>query len=195
MYIISFDVGIRNLGFVIIQLDEKNINQHTIDKWDVLELCDKNTKASSVDNIIIGMNMYKLLDELLSDYDFDVILIENQIGRNAIKMKTIQGMLNMYFVMRGYNNTNIINYNAVHKLKHFLKNKKTTYTERKKLSKQITEQLCKLYYGDEIFNYYKKFKKKDDLADCLLQCLDYIKKQKLLNDEFYNEICINELKV
>ena len=160
MYIISFDVGIDNLGFVIINLDENNINKHKIEKWDVLELCDKNTKASCVDNIIIGMNMYKILDEILSSYKFDVILIENQIGRNAIKMKTIQGMLNMYFVMREYDNTNIINYNAVHKLKYFLKNKKTTYAERKKLSKQITEQLCKNYYGDQMFNYYKKFKKK-----------------------------------
>ena len=195
MYIISFDVGIRNLGYIIIEVNENMVNSHKILKWDVLELCDKNTKASSVDNIIIGMNMYKLLDNLLCNYKFDIILVENQIGRNAIKMKTIQGMLNMYFVMRNYNNNNIINYNAVHKLKHFLKNKKTTYAERKKFSKQITEQLCKKYYGETMFNYYKKFKKKDDLADCLLQCLDYIKKQKLLNEEFYNEICINELKI
>ncbi len=195
MYIISFDVGIRNLGYIIIEVNENLVNSHNIIKWDVLELCDKNTKASSVDNIIIGMNMYKLLDELLHTYKFDIILIENQIGRNAIKMKTIQGMLNMYFVMRDYDNNTIINYNAVHKLKHFLKNKKTTYAERKKLSKQITEKLCKIYYGEEMHTYYKKFKKKDDLADCLLQCLDYIKKQKLLNEEFYTEICINELKI
>ena len=48
MYIISFDVGIRNLGFVIIKLDENNINKHEIEKWDVLELCDKNTKACAL---------------------------------------------------------------------------------------------------------------------------------------------------
>ena len=106
------------------------------------------------------MNMYKILDELLSSYKFDVILIENQIGRNAIKMKTIQGMLNMYFVMREYDNTNIINYNAVHKLKYFLKNKKTTYAERKKLSKQITEQLCKIIMEMKCLIIIKNLKKK-----------------------------------
>ena len=74
MYIISFDVGIRNLGYIILEIDETIVNCHKIIKWDVLELCDKNTKASNVNNIIIGMNMYKILDELLSVYQFDIIL-------------------------------------------------------------------------------------------------------------------------
>ena len=52
------------------------------------------------------------------------------------------------------------------------------------------EQLCKIYYGEEMHTYYKKFKKKDDLADCLLQCLDYIKKQKLLNEDFIERVFV-----
>ena len=34
-----------------------------------------------------------------------------------------------------------------------------------------------------MYSYYKN-SKKDDLADCLLQCLDYIKNKKLLNEDF-----------
>ncbi len=192
MYIISFDVGIRNLAYIIIEIkQDTSMNYiHNIIQWDVIELCDKDVKASSVDNIIIGKNIVKYLDEKLNDYKFEIILIENQIGQNAIKMKTIQGMLNMYFIMRYYDETNIINYNAVHKLKYFLGKKKTTYNERKKLSKLITQNLCETYYMEKL-DYYKKFKKKDDLADCLLQCIDYMRKQNYLISDFYTKICID----
>ena len=184
MILLSIDVGIRNLAYVIIEVID--INRHKILEWDVLELCDKTVKASLVDNVTIGNNMKILMNERYNNYSFDKIIIENQIGQNAIKMKTIQGMINMYFIMNGYNNDHIINYNAVNKLKPFIeKGKKTTYSERKKLSKDITQKLCEKYYCSDILDYYIKFKKKDDLADCLLQCLDYIKKQNLNDESFY----------
>lgn len=184
MIIISIDVGIRNLAYVIIEVI--GLNDHKILEWDVLELCAKDVKASCVDNVVIGENMKILMNEKYSPYTFDKIIIENQIGQNAIKMKTIQGMINMYFIMNGYNQEQILNYNAVHKLKPFIeKGTKTTYAERKKMSKEITQQLCDKYYGSSMLEYYKNFKKKDDLADCLLQGLDYIKKQGLNDESFY----------
>ena len=185
MLILSIDVGIRNLAYIIIKVNA--LDKHEILRWDVIELCDKDEKASKVDNTKIGKNMHIKLDDILEGYNIDKILIENQIGQNAIKMKTIQGMLNMYFVMKNHELENIINYNAIHKLKPFI-DKKTTYNERKKLSKEITKCLCENYYDDDICEYYKGFRKKDDLADCLLQGLDYIKKNKLLTEDFYNNI-------
>ena len=166
MHILSIDVGIRNLAYVIIKIDNTSktlLNtgcNHEIEKWDVLELIEKSEKASTADQIKIGMSMMRQLDDILSSYTFDMILIENQIGKNAIKMKSIQGMLNMYFVMRNYTNENILNYNATHKLKDFCNGKKTSYNERKKMSKQITMLLCEKHYGDELYQYYKSFKKK-----------------------------------
>ena len=68
--------------------------------------------------------------------------------------------------------------------------KKTTYAERKKLSKKITLKLCETYYEESILNFYKSFKKKDDLADCLLQGLDYIRKQDKLSSSFYENLII-----
>lgn len=192
MLFISFDVGIRNLAYIIIDLNI-DTGKHIIKEWNVLELCDKTVKASHANNVDIGMNMMNQLDEIsqTNNYTFDRIIIENQIGKNAIKMKTIQNMLNMYFVMRGYTIEHIINYNAVNKLKYFTENKKTTYAERKKLSKNITQQLCKSYYGEDIFLFYKSFKKKDDLADCLLQVIDYINKYFKMDDTIYK--CISML--
>ena len=187
MKILSFDVGIRNLAYIVIDVDTENVNEHKIKQWNVIELCEKDVKACNVDNIIIGMNMMNELDKVLANFDIDLVIIENQIGQNAIKMKTVQGMLNMYFIMKGFNDENIVNYNAVHKLKKFLGTRKTTYNERKKLSKVITFELCKIYYQNHV-SFFKAFKKKDDLSDCFLQCIDYMRKKGWIDDEYYSKI-------
>jgi hypothetical protein len=184
MILLSIDVGIRNLAYILIQ--HHDVDRHEILKWDVIELIEPHETASKVQNTYIGKSLCKQFDDILPGYDIDKVIIENQIGQNAIKMKAIQGMINMYFIMREYDIENILNYNACHKLKPFIdKNKKTTYSERKKLSKTITLALCQKYYDDDILDFYKSFKKKDDLADCLLQGLDYLKKQDKLTSEFY----------
>ena len=144
---------------------------------------------ANCNNHELGANMIKLFDNALAEFNFDRIVIENQIGKNAIKMKTIQGMISMYFLMKGYAYENIVAYNATHKLKYWLKNKKTKYDERKKLSKQIVSQLCKEYYNDDLNVLYMKNKKKDDLADCLLQGLDYLCKTKTIEPDYIS--CVN----
>jgi hypothetical protein len=146
MYIISFDVGIRNLAYIILNVEK---------------------------------------------YSFEYVIIENQIGKNAIKMKTVQNMINMYFVMRGYDESNIVNYNAINKLKRY-KGDTKTYAQRKKLSKEITQLLCEEYYGEEMLCFYKSFKKKDDLADCLLQAIDYLYKIKQIDYKFNQLDIVNK---
>ena len=98
MLIISIDVGIRNLAYIIIKVE--GLNKHNIIEWNVVELCNKDEKAAKVSNENIGKNIYREFNNLFTNYKFDKILIENQIGKNAIKMKSIQGMITMYFIMK-----------------------------------------------------------------------------------------------
>ena len=72
--------------------------------------------------------------------------------------------------------TNIIAVNSINKLKDFLGNKKTTYSERKKEGIKICREcIVKKYDNDHKWNiHFDKHKKKDDLADCFLQCLWFI---------------------
>ena len=114
------------------------------------------------------------LDKHFGDKDIDKIIIENQIGPLALRMKMVQGMITQHFIEQGKNNIEFIN--ASNKLKDFLKKKKTTYNERKKLGIEITQKFIsdneQMHKWKEIFI---KHSKKDDLADSFLQALWYIK--------------------
>lgn len=188
MLFLSIDVGIRNLAYVVISIEEGE-NTSSIVEWDIMELCETDENACKVDNVTIGMRMNEKMTKLLEKFLFDKIVIENQIGQNAIKMKSIQSLLIMFFVIKNYNQEQIINYNAANKLKHFLGKKKTTYAERKKLSKVITDKITANQYPDWL-SFFQKCKKKDDLADCLLQVIDYAIKNEYISTSIYD--CIDE---
>ena len=88
-------------------------------------------------------------------------------------MKSIQGMIAQYFIMK--NKTDISFISSANKLKYFLGGKKTEYSERKKLSVDITKRLLsqKNEYSTNL-SFFTIHKKKDDLADSFLQGLWYL---------------------
>jgi hypothetical protein len=163
MYI-SIDVGIKNLAYIVYD--------DTIVEWKVIELCP--TNASKANIIDIGKKLYEVLEQI--NYDFEEAIIENQIGPNAIRMKCLQGMITMYFIGKG---VNVTYWNAANKLKPFIQTK-TTYAERKKLSIIVTRAIIDKYYNTHLA-YYNSHKKKDDLADCFLQLIDYFSKKGIKN--------------
>jgi len=165
MYV-SIDVGIKNLAYVVYDKD--------IVEWKVIELCDKTENASKLNMIEVGKKLYEALEQI--HYPFTEIIIENQIGQNAIRMKMLQGMITFYFISKGM--TNIHYWNAGNKLKRFIKTK-TTYSQRKKYSVQITRDIVTQAFPAQQ-TYFEKHKKKDDLADCFLQLLDFLGKQSKL---------------
>jgi hypothetical protein len=144
--------------------------------WKVLELCDKTQNASKLNMIEVGKKLYELLETL--HHPITEVIIENQIGQNAIRMKMLQGMITFYFISKGI--TNIHYWNAGNKLKRYIK-VKTTYSQRKKYSVQITRDIVTQSFPLQK-EYFETHKKKDDLADCLLQLLDFLEKQKKLPD-------------
>ena len=133
--------------------------------------------ASKIDLVTIGRNIQHKFDEILEEHlsTITTIIIENQIGPIANKMKTIQGMLSQYFIMKN-NNIKIDFISASNKLKDFLPVEKIDYKQRKKLGIQTCLEIL---YSDFRFkeweNFIKQHKKKDDLSDCFLQGIWYIK--------------------
>lgn len=134
--------------------------------------------ANKIDLVTIGRNIQYKLDEILCDHleSIDIMIIENQIGPIANKMKTIQGMLSQYFIMRN-NNIGIEFISASNKLKNFVikEKEKTDYKQRKKLGIQFcSETISADFRFKEWEGFFNKSSKKDDLSDCFLQGLWYI---------------------
>jgi hypothetical protein len=138
---------------------------------------DRVTKVltSEMNMVEYGINLKKLFHKTFNNINIDLVIIENQIGPLALRMKTLQGMIMQHFIENGI--TNIAPVNSGNKLKEFLGKKKTTYDERKKESVKITK---KLIINTNWNEHFEKHKKKDDLADCFLQAKWYIS-NKLIN--------------
>jgi hypothetical protein len=144
-----------------------------------------NVNASKIDLVTVGRNIQHKLDNILGEHlsTIHTIIIENQIGPIANKMKTIQGMLAQYFIMKN-NNISIDFISATNKLKDFMplttdteeKKEKLDYKQRKKLGIQT----CSNFVNNDIrfkgwADFFYKHLKKDDLSDCFLQGMWYIK--------------------
>jgi hypothetical protein len=133
--------------------------------------------ATKVDLVTIGRNLQFKFDYILEEHlsSIDKLIIENQIGPIANKMKTIQGMISQYFIMRN-NNIHIEFISACNKLKDFLPDEKIDYKQRKKLGiTTCLELVSNDFRFKEWSSFVNKHKKKDDLSDCFLQGLWYIK--------------------
>lgn len=149
--------------------------------------------AKDVNLIDIGVNIKQKFDQIfrnssiypdisnvsntkLDISSIDIILLENQIGPIANRMKTIQGMVAQYFIDK--DNCNIKFISSINKLTPFTR-EKLTYKERKQKSIEIAEKLIHnqdRYYRD----LYKNSKKKDDLSDCFLQAISFLINNKQL---------------
>jgi hypothetical protein len=98
-----------------------------------------------------------------------------------MKMKTLQGMISQYFIMRNVNDIKFVS--SKNKLKHFEKtDTKTSYSERKKMSIAVCHDI--LVKNKNIinnFDIFEKSNKKDDLADSFLQGLVYLSEFNIIH--------------
>jgi hypothetical protein len=138
-------------------------------------------KANEVDLFNIGVNIKnKFNDMFKEDGKIDYVIIENQIGPLAIRMKTIQGMIVQYFIMSNLNVEHIEFISASNKLKDCDTQDKEKYSDRKKLGIAKCLGILTLDFRfNEHVNYFNSHKKKDDLSDSFLQGLWFINNKKI----------------
>jgi len=156
----------------------KLINEH-IQKiyFDTIE----SKKANEVDLFNIGVNIKNKFNDMFKDEGkIDYVIIENQIGPLAIRMKTIQGMIVQYFIMSNLNVEHIEFISASNKLKDCDTKDKEKYSDRKKLGIAKCLGVLNLDFRfNEHIHYFNQHKKKDDLSDSFLQGLWFINNKKL----------------
>lgn len=183
MIIASFDVGIRNLAFCILEIiDNSNIN---IIKWVVEDFIPTHKKVDNVDYALLCSHCIKCLEKYQTYFLMcDEIIIEKQPTKNQ-KMKNVSFCIFTYFVMKFYNNGKLkkIRFvNPINKLNTYpLTPVKSTYSDKYKTRKYIGKIHCEYYIHNNhyLVNWFLIHKKKDDLADSFLQNIWYINYYKL----------------
>lgn len=159
MYVLSFDVGTKNLAYC-----KLNKEDHAICEWNVCAVPYGGTNIPK---------MVQFLKDTFDATDLTTVLVEKQPARNP-KMRVIENVLLTYFSTVGV--PTVVSYSAKHKLGNTGKTMrgKTNYTMRKKMSVIMIKTYLKKTDSPYI-EYFLKSKKQDDLADCLLQYLSSIK--------------------
>jgi len=161
---------------VIKQLDEYF-------KIKLLEPIKKSKKnASNIDLITIGKNIKTEFNKINFEL-LDKIVIENQISPIANRMKSIQGMLAQYFIMK-FENVEIEFLSSSNKLKGFEKEHDmidSNYKQHKLDAVYHTKRIIENPFFSEWKTHVINHKKIDDLADAFLQGLWYLKNNNIIN--------------
>lgn len=199
MRILSWDIGVKNLAYQVINFTDNNTNannieinntdqniselnenkdNYEIEDWDIINLTDnaKEDVYKICKNLIIALNQKDFINKNIND-----IIIENQPVLKNPKMKTIQIALYSYFLIKKvelncFDNINFMS--ACLKLKVYdgpeiIIESKNKYTKTKKLGIAYCKYYLELNNMHEMLTYFSNHKKKDDLADCYLQALYY----------------------
>lgn len=155
----------------------------------------KKKTANNTDLISIGKNMTRLLDEIpdMQNGTITHVILENQIGILANRMKTIQGMLAQYFIMRGRPDIHIEFVSSSNKLKDLANTKETenNYKQHKKDGIFFCKQFLEKNTGLGEWSHVLETTKRDDLADCFLQGIWYLKREKIIT--YAEDLKINSI--
>ena len=165
--ILSIDVGIRNLAMCLID-DKSNIVQ----EWDV-----SGVPPEHKDGLYISLRVH--LDARPWVLTANTILIEKQPDRNK-KMISVMHFLHSYFIIRCPKAETIL-YDARHKIPDVAGPGKAQYNKRKK----VAIERCEAFIRDGPTNAhwletFQKSKKKDDLADTVMQALSFINRKEIV---------------
>lgn len=181
-------MGICNLAYCVLEIKE---NIDTIDdvkqknnKYDILDWKRIHLDGSKKDIEALSLSLLDLLDTItytvLKEQTNIIWLIENQPAFKAPTMKSLQMVIYTYAMMLKKNvdaNTTAKLISASSKLKYIEKQTgikvAKTYKSHKDSAIQFVNTLLQSrpVHESQLFNVEKK---KDDMADCLLQALYFI---------------------
>jgi hypothetical protein len=190
--ILSFDIGINNLAFQILQSDDFGKDAPSTAKiidWGVLCIKPPNDgcKINTVFNLIANELVIQLHDKF-GNFDGDYVLIENQPCMKNPVMKSIQMMIYSFFTIKAYQEgsdmkVRLVAANKKLQLHHKLEpctatktSKSNQYKMRKLASIQHAKHYLQLSHAVNTtwIDVFNSSKKQDDLADTYCFNLNFL---------------------
>ena len=160
MMLLSIDCGIKNLAMCLIDPSTKKIH-----KWDVSGIPPKHADG-------IFPCMVRHLNDKPWVLEAKTVLIEKQPDRNR-GMKGIENLLHTYFLVK---DKDVVIWDARHKIPDHAGAGRAMYAKRKKAS--VDRARTFISNGNEDWvKFFDEHKKKDDLADTVMQALSFIDKR------------------
>ncbi len=167
--IVAMDMGTKNFSFCIVELSSPPR---------ILELVNHDLTGGKVVKKVIDVHKY--LITFLNNYSCywnsnPTILIEKQLSRNP-KAIRLEQTCQTYFLIK-YPKSNVISYSSRNKTELLDAPEAMTKYQRKKWSVEKAKQLL-LSRDIDSYNKLMEFKKKDDVADCILMIETYLANPK-----------------
>ena len=204
MKILSWDVGIYNLSYCILEKNEDDTIE--ILDWDIVNLVDND--AMKKNRVLLFENIPRKLYELPQLLNVDIVVIENQPCLKNPQMKSIQMILYSYFLILGKvigNGNNSSSYiesidfcSASNKLKVYdgpkivlsekISRKKKTKEETKEETKEDIKEKDQeeMKEEDKITKKGNTLKYADKKRLAIEHAKYFLEKQKLIHIEFFN---------
>lgn len=166
--ILSIDCGIKNLAMCLIDPLSKRINQ-----WDV-----SGVPPMHADGVFPCLVRH--LDAKPWVLDATTVIIEKQPDRNR-GMKAVENLLHTYFLVKDPGRSVVI-WDARHKIPDVAGAGKARYAQRKKASIERARKFIDASPTNKDWvPFFDKHKKKDDLADTVMQALSFIDKRPVVD--------------
>lgn len=169
-WVASFDIGYRNFAWWVESHEGQCIG------WDHVDLIGHASKKVNLQHAVWSLSDY--LDSKIQLWDrVDVFVIEKQMQFGKLrnpKAIRLGHHLESYFMLRYGRLAHVEEFPAYHKTQVFMA-PKMNKAERKKWAVQYAAEKL-LERGDtQTLDNLMELKKKDDVADCFLQALAWIK--------------------
>lgn len=165
--ILSIDCGIKNLAMCLIDPVDRRIHH-----WDV-----SGVPPLHADGVFTCMVRH--LNDRPWTLGATTVIIEKQPDRNR-GMKAVENLLHTYFLVKD-GAREVVIWDARHKIPDIAGEGKARYTERKKASiERARKFIAATEVNKEWVPFFDAHKKKDDLADTVMQALSFIDKRPVL---------------